>query len=92
MLICHESALLPLVVIVENVKKGVKMRKDTLLTSELIKLTGASYTQINYLILSGKLQVSDKISGRRLFSTDTIEIVLNWLNKKQEKPNNLDCK
>ena len=59
------------------------MKEETLLTSELIKLTGASYTQINYLILSGKLHVLDRVSGRRLFSAEAVDIVLRWLKHKQ---------
>jgi len=61
------------------------MKQKQLTTADLIKGTPATYPQINWLVLSGKLEVAEKIAGRRLFDSSAIQSVNDWLTKQEER-------
>jgi len=61
------------------------MSQKHLTTADLIERTPATYPQLNWMVLSGQLVVTEKIAGRRLFDASAIQTVNDWLHKQEER-------
>jgi len=61
------------------------MNNENYLTAKQIQeMTGAKYSQLNYLVMDGHLKglVNVKGSGRkREFHPDAVKVIKSWMNK-----------